>query len=236
PDLLHKGHHVEVLSALLDLVTVELEYPGGGRGLALTRSRKRAGWAVQRPRLCSLPGHLKDRFVAACEGIRDSALDVRHRRSPALEGWKDLGLASKLASRTHLFVETGSQQRHGPVPVRLVERFYCFPGELDKVLVAHDAFSFLYADKPSRAGPAEGSMTGSCNPPLPTASCLNRHNSVKEGPRQDTRYEVREAAGAQGKVRYNGRHSGSASMAAVACATDGSQTAKKSTLRLRPAQ
>src|SRR3990170_3144982 len=150
PDLLHEGHHVEVLTALLDLVTLELEYPGGGRGLALTRRRKRAARAVQGPRLCSLPSHLKHGFVAACEGVGNSALNVRHRLPPALERWKDLGLASELASRTHLVVKACTKQRHAPVPVPLVERFYCFLCELDEILFSHDASPSCMPTNPAR--------------------------------------------------------------------------------------
>src|SRR5439155_10718126 len=84
---------------------------------------------VHGPRLSSLPGDLEHGFVATCEGVGNRALDVRHRLSPALERWKDLGFAPELASRTHLVVKACTKQRHAAVPVRLVERFYCFLGE-----------------------------------------------------------------------------------------------------------
>src|SRR5881409_2943027 len=104
PDLLHEGHHVEVLTALLDLVAVEVEYPGCARGLALARGGNRGARAFHRSGLCTFPRHLNNGFVTACDGVGHSALDVWHRASPAFERRKNLSFASELASGTHLVV------------------------------------------------------------------------------------------------------------------------------------
>src|SRR4030095_10002029 len=72
-ELLEEGKHIEIVAAVLDLASVEVQYPACPRRLAFSGGWNRATRALECSGLRSRPGHLKDHGVSAGDGVADRA-------------------------------------------------------------------------------------------------------------------------------------------------------------------
>ena len=102
--LCEEGHHVEVMAAFPDLLSLEFQNPAGRCRLTLPGSWNSASRPYEGTGLSPLPGHLHRHSVAAGNAVRNSSLDVRHGLLPALHRPKNIFRPYKSPLRSEFVV------------------------------------------------------------------------------------------------------------------------------------